>query len=114
MVPGFALEPASFTPAASPAAPDPAYLDQQCLGVRISVTDAGSAHSYRLGVELLAALRTRPDFELNENGAALIRLVGTPSLREGLRAGLTAEQIVAADAPAHEAWRRDRAPALLY
>jgi uncharacterized protein YbbC (DUF1343 family)/beta-glucosidase-like glycosyl hydrolase len=113
-VPGFELEPARFTPAASPAAPDPKYLDQECQGVRVAVTDAGSAHSYLLGVELLAALRTRPEFELKEEGAALIRLVGTPRLLDDLRSGLTAERIVASDAAAHEAWRRERAPALLY
>lgn len=113
-VPGFELEPAQFTPVASPAAPDPRYLDQECRGVRVSVTDPGSAHSYRLGVELLTALRKRPEFEWNEDGAALTRLVGTTRLLEDLRTGLTAEQIVASDAAVHEAWRRERKPALLY
>jgi uncharacterized protein YbbC (DUF1343 family) len=113
-VPGFELEPAHFTPAASPAAPDPKYLGQECRGVRVSVTDAASAHSYRLGVELLAALRTRPEFEWTGDGAALTRLVGTPRLLDDLGSGRSIEQIVAADEPAHDAWRTERAPALLY
>jgi beta-N-acetylhexosaminidase len=113
-VPGFELEPASFTPVTSPAAPDAKYLDQECRGMRVRVTDAATAQSYRLGVELLAALQGFEGFEWSQDGAALTRLVGSPNLLDELRRGMTAAQIVEADAPAHEAWRRDRAPFLLY
>ncbi len=113
-VPGFELEPASFTPVTSPAAPDAKFLDQECHGMRIRVTDPASAQSYRLGIELLVALQGLEEFEWGQDGASLTRLVGTPRLLEDLRHGMTAEQIVEADAAAHEAWRRERASSLLY
>ena len=112
--PGFVLEPATFTPTASPAAPEPKFLEQECFGMRVWVTDPGSAQSYRLGVELLVALRELEEFEWKQEGAALTRLVGTPRLLDQLRRGLTAGQIVETDAAAHDAWRRDRASSLLY
>jgi hypothetical protein len=82
--------------------------------VHIRVSDPATAQSYRLGVELLVALQGFEGFEWSRDGAALTRLVGTPKLLDELRQGMTVEQIVEEDAPAHEAWRRDRAPILLY
>lgn len=113
-LPGFHLEPASFTPRPSPTAPQPKYADQECRGVRVRVTDPAAAGPYRLGVTLLAALSRQPDFEWRDNGDALTRLVGTPRLLQDLRAGKTVEEILAADAEDHAAWRRGRQPALLY
>ena len=107
-VPGFRLEPARFTPRASK------YPDQECQGLRVRVADPAAAEPYRLGVTLLAALSRHPGFEWREAGAALTRLVGTPRLAEDLRSGKTVEEILAAAAAAHAAWRRDRRPALLY
>ena len=37
--PGFGLEPTTFTPTSSPAAPEPKYRDQECAGFRVRVTD---------------------------------------------------------------------------
>ena len=113
-VPGFELEPASFTPITSPAAPDAKFLDQECHGMHVRVIDPAAAQPYRLGVELLIALQGREEFKWGQDGASLTRLVGTPRLLDDLRKGMTAEQIVEADAAAHEAWRRDRASSLLY
>ena len=113
-VPGFELEPASFTPSASPAAPNPKFLDQECHGMRIRVTDPAAAQTYRLGVELLAALQNRDGFKWGRDGESLTRLVGTPRLLDDLRQGRTVEQIIEADRAAHESWRRARASALLY
>jgi uncharacterized protein YbbC (DUF1343 family) len=113
-VPGFELEPASFTPITSPAAPDAKFLDQECHGMHVRVIDPAAAQPYRLGVELLIALQGREEFKWGQDGASLTRLVGTPRLLDDLRQGMTAEQIVEADAAAHEAWRRDRASSLLY
>jgi uncharacterized protein YbbC (DUF1343 family) len=113
-VPGFALEPARFTPRASAAAPDPKYRGEACHGLRVRVTDPAAAEPYRLGVALLAALSRLPGFAWRDGGDALTRLVGTPALVEALRAGTPVEQILAADAPAHAAWRRERANFLLY
>ena len=112
--PGFELEPILFTPSASPAAPDPKYLDQECHGMMVRVTDPATAQPYRLGVTLLAALSSRTGFEWKRDGAALTWLLGTSRLLDDLRRGKTVEQILDADRADHEAWRRVRKPALLY
>lgn len=112
--PGFRLEPARFTPRASPAAPSPKYPDQECRGFRVVVADPSAAQPYRLGVALLAALSRLPGFAWRDGGDALTRLVGTPRLVESLKAGKTVEEIHAADAADHAAWREERRPALLY
>jgi len=112
--PGFKLEPVVFTPSASPAAPDPKHLDQNCHGMVIRVTDSATAQPYRLGVTLLLALQSRAGFEWRKDGAALTWLVGTPRLLDDLRRGKTVEQILDADRADHEAWRQLRKPALLY
>jgi uncharacterized protein YbbC (DUF1343 family) len=111
--PGFALEPATFTPRASDAAPEPKHRDVQCHGIRVRVADAAAARPYALGVALLHALRREPDFRWRRAGA-LDWLVGTRRLREALERGDKVEQILAADDPGLEAWKRERAPFLLY
>ena len=112
--PGFALEPASFTPLTSAAAPEPKYLGRECHGMEVRVTDPAAAEPYRLGVSLLAALQGRAGFEWRKEGAALTTLVGTPRLLEELRQGKTVEQILDADRADQAAWRAAREPALLY
>jgi uncharacterized protein YbbC (DUF1343 family) len=113
-VPGFDLEAVTFTPSSSPAAPNPKFLDQECRGMRVHVTDPASAEPYRLGVELLTLLRSQTEFGWRRDGAALTWLVGTPRLLDDLQQGKTAEEIIEADGADHEAWRRTRASALLY
>ena len=63
---------------------------------------------------LLHALRTQPGFEWLREGEAIDRLVGTKKLRAALERGDTVEAIVAADADAIAAYRKDRLKALLY
>lgn len=99
-VPGFQVEPATFTPRSSAAAPQPKFQDQECRGLRVRVTDPALAEPFRLGVALLEALSRQPGFEWRERGDALTRLIGSPHL--------------AGNAADHAAWRRDRQPALLY
>jgi len=113
-VPGIHLEPARFTPRTSPAAPQPKYEGQECRGLRVRVTDPAQAEPYRLGVSLLAILSRQPGFAWRDGGEALTRLLGSPRPLQDLQAGKTVEQILAADAADHAAWRRDRRPALLY
>ena len=113
-VPGFRLEPVRFTPRSSPAALQPKQEDQECRGLRVLVTDPAKVEPYRLGISLLAVLARQRGFEWRDDGDALTRLVGTPRLIEDLRAGKAVEEILAADAADHAAWRRDRRPALLY
>jgi beta-N-acetylhexosaminidase len=112
--PGFELEPATFTPQASEAAPDPKHGGAACTGVRVKVMDAAAARPYELGIALLAALKTlHPEFAWRSEDA-LDRLLGTRRVRKELERGTSVAAIVQADAKAIEAWRRDRASALLY
>jgi uncharacterized protein YbbC (DUF1343 family) len=113
-VPGFTVEPTTFTPAASAAAPTPKHAGKASPGLRIKVGDAAGARPYQLGVTLLHALRTQPGFEWLREGEAIDRLVGTKKLRAALERGDTVDAIVAADADAIAAYRKDRLKALLY
>ena len=113
-VPGFTLEPTTFTPAASPAAPSPKYAGQASPGVRVKVADAAGAKPYTLGVTLLHVLRAQPGFQWRDEGEALDRLVGTKKLRAALEAGQAPDAIVAADAAAIAKYREERLKALLY
>jgi uncharacterized protein YbbC (DUF1343 family) len=112
--PGITLEPSTFTPRPMPMAPQPKHSGQGCAGFRAIVKDYAAASPYRTGVSLLHALRTQPGFEWREQGAVLDRLSGTKKLRAALEKGETVDAIVAADAAALEAWRKDRQKALLY
>jgi uncharacterized protein YbbC (DUF1343 family) len=111
---GFALEPAEFTPKASPAAPKPKLVDVACRGVRVRVTDPAAAQPFALGLRLLAALRHHPEFAWVREGAWLDTLSGTRSLRAAFERGDSVDAILAATAPAVEGWRRERQPYLLY
>jgi len=111
---GFALEPAEFRPAASPAAPKPKLEGAACRGVRVRVTDASAAEPYALGLRLLVALRRHPEFAWVGEGAWLDTLSGTRSVRAALERGDSVESILAAQAPALDRWRREREPSLLY
>ena len=113
-VSGFTVEPTTFTPAPSPAAPSPKHAGKASPGLRIKVTNAAEAKPYTLGVTLLHALRTQPGFEWLRDGEAIDRLVGTKKLRAALERGDTVDAIVAADADAIAAYRKERLKALLY
>ncbi len=113
-VDGFRLEPTSFTPTASPAAPSPKHLGVPCRGLRVVVTDAHGARPYALGLALLEALRREPEFRWIREGASLDTLLGTRRVREALERGDSAGAVLAADRPALEAFARDRQRALLY
>jgi uncharacterized protein YbbC (DUF1343 family) len=112
--PGFELSVTSFTPTGSPAAPSPKYLDRECNGLRVEVVDPAKVQPYRLGLELLRALARRPGFEWARDGEALTWLLGTPRVSQGLKGGMSVDEILAADAEDHASWRRDRGAALLY
>jgi uncharacterized protein YbbC (DUF1343 family) len=112
--PGFGLEPTTFTPAASAAAPSPKLLGQPCRGLRVRVTDAAAARPFALGLRLLAALRRHREFTWVREGAWLDTLTGTKAVRAALERGDDVEAILEAEAPAIERWRRERATALLY
>jgi len=111
---GLTLETAAFTPAPSPAAPEPKYKGQACAGVRVTVKDGAPVAPYRLGVAILSALGKQPGFEWRDGGAPFDRLIGTKRVRAALEKGEPVDAIVAADLPAIEVWRKDRQKFLLY
>jgi uncharacterized protein YbbC (DUF1343 family) len=111
---GLTFETATFTPEASPAAPEPKYVGVPCAGIRITVKDAAAVMPYKLGVALLVALKGQAGFEWLKGGAAFDRLVGTKKLRAAIDRGDPVEAILAADLPAIEAFRKARQKSLLY
>ncbi len=112
--PGFALEPLTFTPKASAAAPQPKLLDQACRGVRVRVTDAATASPFRLGLRLLVALRRQPGFAWLREGAWLDTLTGSKAVRVAIERGSSVDAILAAQAPGIARWRTERKASLLY
>jgi len=113
-VPGFDLVATGFTPRDSAASLHPKWVDEDCRGLRIRVTDESVAEPYRLGVTLVQALAAQPEFDWRQNGEVLSRLLGTNAVFEALQAGQSADAIVEADRADHEAWRAARRTALLY
>ncbi|HEY8147859.1 MAG TPA: DUF1343 domain-containing protein, partial [Vicinamibacteria bacterium] len=93
---GLTFETATFTPAASAAAPEPKYVGLPCAGIRIGIKDAAAVTPYKLGVGLLVTLKGQPGFEWLRGGAAIDRLVGTRALRTAIDRGDPVEAIVAA------------------
>ncbi len=111
---GLTFETATFTPAASAAAPEPKYAGLPCAGIRIGIKDAAAVTPYKLGVGLLVSLKGQAGFEWLRGGAAIDRLVGTRALRAAIDRGDPVDAIVAADLPAIEAFRKARQKSLLY
>ena len=112
--PGFALEPTTFTPTASAAAPKPKLLGEACRGLRVRVTDTRAARPWTLGLRLLVALRRHRELQWVRQGAWLDTLSGTKAVRAALERGEGVDAIVAAEAPAIESWRRERKASLMY
>ncbi len=112
---GLRLEPATFVPTPSAAAPEPKYSGGRCQGFRVQVIDAAAVRPYAFGLTLLIALRsTQPDFRWTRDGAWLDTLLGTRRVRRALEHGDTVKAILAADAIGLEAFARERKAALLY
>ncbi len=88
------------------------HADQDCQGVRLVLTDREVLDVGRLGVELLAALRRfyPQDFEL----AKTIRLLGSARTLARLEAGDDPADIAAGWEEELAAFRKLRAPYLLY
>ena len=111
---GFGLEVVTFVPRAGPADPSPKHEGRECRGLAVRVIDPHAVRPYAFGVALLAALRQQPSFSWRDGGAALGWLVGGRGLFAGLAAGRGAAEILGDDAAAIAAFRRERAPVLLY
>jgi hypothetical protein len=76
--------------------------------------DPAAARPFALGLRLLIALRRQPEFAWVREGAWLDTLCGTRAVRVAIERGDGVETILAAEEPAIERWRRERAPSLLY
>jgi uncharacterized protein YbbC (DUF1343 family) len=114
-VPGFRLEAETLTPRASAAAPQPKYEGVFCAGLRVRPQGPGPIRGYALGLALLRALRAlQPQFRLLGDGAALDTLLGTTSVRRAIERDESADAILQSDQPAIDAFRHERAKALLY
>ena len=111
---GVEFEATTFTPEASPAAPEPKHSGVPCAGIHITVKDAAAVTPYKLGVALLVALKGQTGFEWLREGAAIDRLVGTKKLRAAIDRGDPVDAIVASDLPAIETFRKARQKSLLY
>jgi uncharacterized protein YbbC (DUF1343 family)/CubicO group peptidase (beta-lactamase class C family)/beta-glucosidase-like glycosyl hydrolase len=112
-LPGLAGNPVAFTPTASPGTGTPKHDGQLCHGLRLEVARPEAFDPYRLGLELLAQLRSQPGFAWARDGA-LTWLLGTAAPFAALEAGTPVAQILAADREDHLRWRRERRPFLLY
>ncbi len=117
-LPGVRFEPATFTPAPTPAVPDPPLAGQSLGGVRVVVTDPEAVRPVALGVHLLdvfgAQARAAGEPGFVARPATLDALAGTDRLRRALAAGTPAADIVAAWADEDAAFDRLRQPYLLY
>jgi uncharacterized protein YbbC (DUF1343 family) len=113
-VPGFNIYPTGFTPRSSAAAGKPKWENEVCSGIRVRIDDANTAEPYRLGLELVKDASEDPEFEWRREGAALTWLLGTDDVFEALAAGLSVDEIVAADRADHDAWRQARQEFLIY
>jgi uncharacterized protein YbbC (DUF1343 family)/beta-glucosidase-like glycosyl hydrolase len=111
---GFDLRPTAFTPRGSIAARHPKWMNEECAGIRVRVTDHSVAEPYRLGVALVQALGGQSEFEWRREGEALTWLLGTKRVLSDLQAGKSVDEIVAADRAEHESWREERREFLIY
>jgi len=105
-IPGVAFYPVRFTPASSK------YVNEECQGVFMIVTDRRALRPVRLGVEIAAMLHKLygATFELD----AAERLFGSKETLSRIRAGDDVEAIAASWAADEARWRLMRAGYLLY
>ncbi len=105
-LPGVRFYPVTFTPRSS------RYAGQPCGGVQIIVTDRDTLEPVHLGLEIAAALHRLHGDRLEVDGT--VHLLGSRAALERIRAGADPAAVAAAWAAGERAWRRRRAPYLLY
>ncbi len=117
-LPGVRFEAVTFTPAPTPAVPDPPLAGQALGGVRVVVTDPAAVRPVALGVHLLevfgAQARAAGETGFVARPATLDALAGTDRLRLALAAGTPVADIVAVWAGEDAAFDQLRQPYLLY
>ena len=105
-LPGVRFYPVTFSPRSS------RYAGQPCRGVQIIVTDRDALAPVRLGLEIAAALHRLHGDRFEMDGT--VHLLGSRTALERIRAGVDPAVVAAAWAAGERAWRRRRAPHLLY
>ena len=116
-LPGVALRPCHFEPTFQK------HAGRLCGGAQLHVTDPGAFQPVRTAVEILVAARAlaphdfawrEPPYEYEETLPPIDILWGSPTLREGIEDGATADEILAAEAAALADFGESVAPHLLY
>ncbi len=117
-LPGLRLEPASFFPRRTPAAPRPRFPDEEVHGLRITITDLVAFRPVRAGLAAIAAARAaHPDrfaFHETERGFWLDWLLGTDRIRLGIERGTPVSELMDIEDTAVARFLEEREPHLLY
>ncbi len=105
-LPGVRFYPVTFTPRSS------RYAGQACGGVQIIVTDRAALAPVHVGLEIAAALHRLHGDRLELDGT--VHLLGSRAALERILAGEDPAAVAAGWVAGERAWRRRRAPYLLY
>ena len=116
---GIAVDTVAFTPRSMPeAAPSPRFEGQEVYGFEVEVTDRRAVDPLAVGIHALHAMyqraRARGDTTFVSRPEHLTRLAGTDRLLTLLRNRASPDSTIAAWRDEVEAFRDDRASALLY
>ncbi len=108
-LPGVSFVPVRFTPASSK------HKGVLCGGVQVNLWDRRICRPSELGIHVLDALARLYPKELNAQTLATTgRMIGTAAIPKAIASGTPPAQIIASWTDDVEAWRRRRAPFLLY
>jgi uncharacterized protein YbbC (DUF1343 family) len=117
-LPGVQFLPATFTPQAMPASPDPRVRGELCRGVALLVIDPRSFEPVRTGLAAIETLRSLYPGSFrwvkNEREYWIDLLLGTERPRLALEAGFPLERILERERAAVETFIQERKPHLLY
>ena len=117
-LPGVRFLPATFTPRALPASPDPRFRGELCRGVALQIVDPRSFERVRTGLAAIATLRSLYPGSFrwvrNEREYWIDFLLGTKRPRLALEAGVPLEEILERERALVESFIRERKRHLLY
>lgn len=105
----------TFTPVDMPGAQNPLYENEVCQGIDLTTLDANALRqASQIPLEYLVTLHRNQPNGFFANNNTFTRLAGTPTLRQQLEQGYTAEQIRQSWQPALETFKKMRTKYLLY
>jgi uncharacterized protein YbbC (DUF1343 family) len=112
---GVVFDTVTFTPEQKPYLGRPPELAGERLrGVHVRITDRDAFEPYRTGISMVWAVHQLHPDRLVWNDRVLDRLTATDRVKRMITGGRRPEEIVAAWEPEVQAFRRRRAPYLLY